>query len=185
MINTDKQQALAKECHATNVKNGFWNIDIPRTLRRLLIITEISEAIEALRKNDNPEKPSPQLYDLLYTDLKTNNITGYKYKFETQIKDTFFDEIADTCIRIFDYCEGLGIRLDYGFVNPIVNPITQDNELWDSFFILLNWIIEADFKIALYHLFKIANYYDFDLIKHIELKNEYNKTREYLHGKQF
>ena len=32
---------------------------------------------------------------------------------------------------------------------------------------------------------KIADLYKFDLIEHIKLKNEYNKTRGYLYGKKF
>ena len=40
------------------------------------------------------------------------NLPWLKNRFETEIKDTFEDEIADTVIRLLDLSEGLGIDLE-------------------------------------------------------------------------
>ena len=71
---------------------------IPRRL--MLIVSELGEALEALRKGKRAKKNefefSPQMVK----------------HFETFIKDTFEDELADTVIRIFDLCAYLGINIE-------------------------------------------------------------------------
>lgn len=98
---------LIKECHRNSKEKGFWqeNIELLKSnlevnkmsfimsKELLLIISEIGEALEALRNNK-----------------LTENINNF-YDFESEIKDTFEDELADVCIRIFDICGFFGIDL--------------------------------------------------------------------------
>ena len=63
----------------------------------MLIVSELAEAMEADRKGR-------------YADLG-KYYKGIEYSFETYVKDTFEDELADTAIRIFDLCEALGIDI--------------------------------------------------------------------------
>lgn len=46
-------------------------------------------------------------------------------------------------------------------------------------------IFTTGYDVALYDLFTLAEVMGFDLMEHIRLKMEYNKTRERLHGKKY
>jgi len=71
-------------CHKTARSKGFWDQERNVGEMLMLVVSELGEAIEAHRSG--------------------------KHGLET--KDTFEDEIADTVIRIFDMCGGLGIDLE-------------------------------------------------------------------------
>lgn len=72
------------ECHDDARNKGFWDKERNVGEMLMLIVSELGEAIEAHR---------------------TQN-------FGLEQKDTFEDEIADTVIRLFDLCGGLGIDLE-------------------------------------------------------------------------
>jgi NTP pyrophosphatase (non-canonical NTP hydrolase) len=82
----------------------------------MLIVSELSEALEALRK-DHYAKPLSVVslahdLELANTDEEFElNIPEWKEKFEQHIKSSFEDEIADVAIRLFDLCGGMGIDL--------------------------------------------------------------------------
>lgn len=90
---------LAQLIHRGNVERGFY--DQPRELGTLLmlIVSELSEALEADR-----------------TDKHVNIQTISEYcnpaVFKEKIKDTFEDEIADTLIRLLDLVGYMGIDID-------------------------------------------------------------------------
>lgn len=71
-------------CHSSAKEKGFWENDRNVGEMLMLIVSELGEAIEAHRKGD----------------------------MGLERKDTFEDELADTAIRLFDMCGGLGIDLE-------------------------------------------------------------------------
>ena len=108
---------LIKKAHATAKEKGFWDggeRNKPELL--MLIVSELSEALEALRK-DHYAKPLSVVslahdLELANTDEEFElNIPEWKEKFEQHIKSSFEDEIADVAIRLFDLCGGMGIDL--------------------------------------------------------------------------
>jgi NTP pyrophosphatase (non-canonical NTP hydrolase) len=76
--------AWVQECHGLAREKGFWNQDRNVGEMLMLIVSELGEAVEAHRKGE----------------------------FGLEKKDTFEDELADTAIRLFDLCGGLGIDLE-------------------------------------------------------------------------
>lgn len=106
-----------EESHEMAKAKGFWDSErnIPEAL--LLIISEVSEATEALRKNHHADKKV--VIDLLH-DIEMSKIDeefnfsndDLKAVFEKNIKSSFEDEIADVAIRLFDLCGGLNIDLE-------------------------------------------------------------------------
>ena len=111
---------LQKEIHQNNVAKGFWEDketnNVPELL--MLCVSELSEALEAHSKGRmNRLRVFNQ--DLGYARVTiedftegNENLRWLKNRFETEIKDTFEDEIADTVIRLLDLSEGLGIDLE-------------------------------------------------------------------------
>ena len=106
---------LIRECHKNSREKGFWDFDDPLLSRHvrdsytkevrslivsrklMLIVSELGEALEADRIGK---------YNLDYPEdaLLRDTIAARK--------DTFEDEMADTCIRIFDLCGWMGIDLE-------------------------------------------------------------------------
>ena len=97
-------------------EKGFWETErnVPEIL--MLIVSELSESLEALRKDHYADKGVVK--DLLQ-DLELNKTDEefvikaleFKVKFDEGVKSSFEDEIADVAIRLFDLCGGLDIDL--------------------------------------------------------------------------
>lgn len=100
-------EAFAEDVHRNAIEKGFWEGERNDGEMIALIHSELSEALEGLRKPSRSDK-IPEF---------------------TQVEE----EMADVVIRVLDYCEGRNLRL-----------------------------IEA-----------------------MQAKHEFNKNREYKHGKRF
>jgi NTP pyrophosphatase (non-canonical NTP hydrolase) len=109
-------EKLIKESHGMARNNGFWDEErnVPEML--MLVVSELSEALEALRKNHYADDVAVKE---LYRDIELD-VTDEEFKFmkepwkagfEKNIKSSFEDEIADVAIRLFDLCGGLNIDL--------------------------------------------------------------------------
>lgn len=110
-------EKLIKDSHEMAAKKGFWenpDRNVPEML--MLIVSELAEGLEALRKEHNAQK---YIVDDLYADLQidltdeeyTFNVLSWKENFEKGVKSSFEDELADVAIRLFDLCGGLKIDL--------------------------------------------------------------------------
>jgi len=86
---------LAKEIHENNVKKGFYENEKNIGEMLCLIHSEVSEALECDRKGK---------YCNYYPLLEFTHEDEMKADFETRIKDTFEDEMADIIIRVLDLC---------------------------------------------------------------------------------
>jgi NTP pyrophosphatase (non-canonical NTP hydrolase) len=107
---------LIKKAHATAKEKGFWDTERNVSEMLMLIVSELAEAQEALRK-DHYAKPLSVVslshdLELANTDEEFElNIPEWKERFEQHIKSSFEDEVADVAIRLFDLCGGMGIDL--------------------------------------------------------------------------
>lgn len=108
---------LIEKAHSTAKEKGFWESERNTPELLMLIVSELSEALEALRKNHYADKSVAdglkQDIDLNHTDDEFQMNRGiWKALFEEKIKSSFEDEIADVAIRLFDLCGGLNIDLE-------------------------------------------------------------------------
>lgn len=117
--NMSNLNRLARSIHNANKLKGFdvTTASIGQTL--MLVVSELAEALEADRNGKERGMLSVFERDLDCARLKTSDFEGdnencawLKNRFETTIKDTFEDEIADTFIRLLDLCGGLGIDIE-------------------------------------------------------------------------
>lgn len=109
---------LSSKIYNANKEKGFY--DEPREIGTLLmlVVSELAEALEADRKNSS-NKLKVFLEDLKYAklsiedfSLQNDNCNWIKNRFETTIKDSFEDEIADAMIRLLDLCDHLNIDIE-------------------------------------------------------------------------
>lgn len=147
----------------------------------MLVICELCKAIEADRKGRYAKKivAIDQLYDY-----------AFPIAYETNIKGSVEEGLADTAMRLLDVITRMGWVIDdivrpscvrfshYGSFPLLCYSITEDlvcREFIDRYAVL--W--------AFYKVLALAYRHDIDLLEHIELKMRYNKTCPKLHGKRY
>lgn len=118
---------LAAQCHAMSVEKGFYD-DAPQVgdkgwvefdaMKIALMHSELSEALEELRKGQNPEElyymgHHPDTGDEYYSSMPTDD-NGKLLKPEGVPA-----ELIDTVVRIFDYAAFRGIDLGKAFQDKL------------------------------------------------------------------
>ncbi len=123
---------LSEQIHRANREKGFYDNDNEIGTKLMLVVSELSEALEADRKNRYADLKTLEcciLADDIDNDQKDNY---YMESFEKTVKDTFEDEIADTMIRLFDLCGYLGIdiakHIDYKLKYNSLRPYKHGKE---------------------------------------------------------
>jgi hypothetical protein len=190
---------LIKEAHDNAVERGFY--ENPGTIddKLMLIVSELGEALEADRKGKWAVWKSVSFVGMVDIDCLIDGfkkgLGGAKNYFEENIKDTFEDEIADTFIRLFDFCGWQKIEIkpqDFSTMNSRCMFRFMD---LSSLLILCARVVgdmQDDEKdkynaicCAFGYLFEICAKLKIDIERHIIAKMAYNRTRPYKHGKAY
>lgn len=101
--------AYITKAHNNACEKGFWDGDNHNIGEKLmLIVTELAEAMEALRGRGD-EKDIEGYKQV----LSENKIDFDRDLFQKMVKDSFEDEVTDSVIRIFDLCGRIGIDLEF------------------------------------------------------------------------
>ncbi|MFV0392418.1 MAG: hypothetical protein ACK5KP_11145 [Paludibacteraceae bacterium] len=111
---------LRDEIHEIAKSKGFW--DKPRETGTLLMLC-VSELAEAMEADRNESYCQMERFNRILVSSRiinndptyTGEITrdqAWAVNFETCIKDTFEDELADTIIRILDLCGAMNIDIE-------------------------------------------------------------------------
>tara|TARA_R110000868_G_scaffold218820_1_gene469638 strand:- start:229 stop:627 length:399 start_codon:yes stop_codon:yes gene_type:complete len=108
---------LISQAHQVAKDKGFWEQERNKPEMLMLIVSEVAEALEALRKDHYADKA---VVESLVHDLELDRTDeefmlkaiNWKTSFEQCVKSSFEDELADVSIRLFDLCGGLNIDLE-------------------------------------------------------------------------
>ena len=193
LYNADTLNRYAKDCHQRAVAKGFW--DEPRNTVHylMLVISELSEAVEA----DRIGRWAKLDHDTIDT-LQRIEGAPYAQEFLRLVKDTVEDEIADAVIRLLDLlgCLLKGVELTQEELNMV--PAAYDNDtppnmLTYATFIVVSGSVYAACKdkefisvlSPIKSLEQLCDHLGIDLMTHIEMKLKYNATRPALHGKKY
>lgn len=105
---------LAKQIHENNVSKGFYEDEKNIGEMLCLIHSEVSEALEADRKNFYTNVSGIKLKGLADKNYGEtfNNDEIFKEFFSITVKNTFEDELADVVIRVLDLAAYIGIDLE-------------------------------------------------------------------------
>lgn len=181
----------AKEVHANSVAKGFWDKKLSDEHCFMLVITELTEAVEAHRKGRTASIPE---------GIEDFPNKVFIASFKSHVKDTVEDELADTAIRLLDIYGHLIVE-DSKTID-ITKDVDENYKLLIGFDdrSFVEWIYEtvqymcenkdlypAIDKVyeGLCRLRNIAERLGIDLERHIRLKMRYNATRPQLHGKKY
>lgn len=96
---------LANQIHQSNIDKGFYENEKNIGEMLCLIHSEVSEALEADRK----DKYCRYSAELLLTATDDED---FKKNYQTYIKGKFEEEMADIFIRVLDMCAYLNIDLE-------------------------------------------------------------------------
>jgi NTP pyrophosphatase (non-canonical NTP hydrolase) len=197
-------QELITKCHQLAKDKGFWDKERNMQEAFALILSELYEAFQAHRKGRFAE-----LKDGYFNAVNSRNaalvrigkdkIDFFAHDFETHIKDTFEDELADVLIRIFDFCGGFEIDLtEYLKDYPIEKclfliTLKATNNIGEKILNISYFASDSYFSLnkslACLNIYRsvvfLCQELNIDIETHIELKLAYNATREKLHGKKY
>ena len=96
---------LANKIHENAKSKGFYEGEKNIGEMLALIHSEVSEALEADRKDNYAEFGT-------YRCNKQGTDPSFKREFEDSVKNTFEDELADIIIRVMDLAAYKGINLE-------------------------------------------------------------------------
>lgn len=185
---------MSRRVYADNRAKGFHDgkLDVARFL--VLVITELSEAVEADRKGKHSNKEG---FELAKKDFPWQDSPAtLEHFFNAHLKGTVEEELADSVIRLLDLAGAIAsevvipdfpyssktkeqleeVKANYGLIEivyytcrTITDRASTGKKINDAIYAICNYCI----------------LYDIDLFWHIEQKLSYNKTREYKHGKSY
>lgn len=187
---------LRDKIHANAVEHGFWE-DNPSPEHFLcLVISELMESVEAHRKSKHADINSfeKRIDEPISKHEAATSVERLRYWFNSYIKDSVEDELADAVIRILDLAGGIKVSLfslyDSSTVVDSLKYISAKNTFTENIYTVVRFItceMNLSFRltIALRMIEAVADIYDVDLSWHIEKKMIYNASRSYKHGKNY
>lgn len=182
----EELNALRDECYKIACEHGWHDEEHSERHFLCLVITELSEAVEADRKDRHADlKSFNQSVETDYVPIAT--------AFEGYIKDSVEDELADAAIRILDLAglqdcdigEAVTVRLKSADDYILMRAYFKASTFTEAVYTIVENLFFDGYELALLNVFNLAYVMDFDLMEHIRLKMQYNRTRERLHGKKY
>ena len=166
--------------------HGFHEKEISDETYLMLIITEISEAVNADRKNHHA-------YLEEFNKICTVTDFGFIAKFEGYIKDSIEDEISDVVIRLLDFAGARGIDFEKDDILGCDNNFCGDDSFCEKCYYLCRLAadnfsyskLEQTIKVLLADIYQLSKRYNIELFKFIDLKMKYNELRPYKNGKNY
>ncbi len=191
MITKEQTNDFISRAYKTACEHGFHDKSLSVGHCMMLVLSEIGEAVEADRNGCSLRGDLGMFEDAFRT-------RPFIYCFNDYVKDTVEDELADVCIRLFDMCGVFDVIPDYlsaGDMRDTFDALCKDMSFCERCFMLscllcrcedldtnsLSSIIGG----ALTFISCMADEMGIDLVRHIELKMEYNETRPKKHGKKY
>lgn len=187
---SEEIKLLSDAAHLNSKNKGFWDVKLTQQLKRrnlMLIICEIAEAVESIRKDKRVQPESDQF----------DEIHDFKGWYEHYFKGSLEEEVADIYIRLMDMIGGWQLKTD-----TIARYIIKELEAHENqgigepeafLFILARSITDICFAAftvqpvgeSIGKLEHFAKCMEIDLMRQVNLKMKYNTMREHKHGKKF
>lgn len=197
IITKEDLEVLSKQAFESAKSKGFYSdTGIDTTLYLMFIIVEMSEALQADRKNRHGSIEDYEIEIEMGRDFPT--------AYRNSLEGTVESEFADIAIRILSL---LGSIMDSEKAEFMEDEDLIDEyklaefifglDLVEDLYRLIekmgvcdlndspNWYLAKHLQKILMDIFAIAHSNNINLMEHIRLKMKYNETRPYLHGYKY
>jgi len=172
---------LRDQAYKAAKEHGFHESTESTGKALMLIITELSEAVEADRKNKHANIDK---FNLLFKEG-----VSFSEAFILYIKDSVEDELADTAIRLLDLAGANSVDLSDRFI--ICSIVDKKKHFAENCYKIVRdicsykYTLEEMINYELRQIDILASFYNIDLVWYIEQKMRYNDLRVYKHGKEY
>lgn len=184
---------LRDKAYQNACKHGFHEKEYSDDHFLMLVICELTEAVEADRSNTWNRRAK---VDWFKKKMETSRICqgldptiskerGYEVAYNETIKGSIEEELADTVIRLLDLA---GLRgIDLSNLPDKTHIVTKEFTffIFNVIYSLYKTPLESIIYDIIYAIFAYCNTIEVDLLWHIEMKMKYNELREYKHGKRY
>lgn len=197
IITKEDLEVLSKQTFESAKSKGFYSdTGIDTTLYLMFIIVEMSEALQADRKNRHGSIEDYEIEIEMGRDFPT--------AYRNSLEGTVESEFADIAIRILSL---LGSIMDSAKIELMGDNDIKDeyklakfifgSNIVEDLYRLIekmgvcdlddspNWYLAKHLQEMLIVIFAIAHSNNINLMEHISLKMKYNETRPYLHGSKY
>ena len=192
-ITKERVSELVSNSYRVAKEHGFHEDYHSPSHYMMLVLSEIGEMVEADRKNRHAD----------IACFTTSGLESWTTLFETWIKDTFEDEMADVVIRLCDFCGSLGVL---PYMKDVMVDMSEDfreffgnKSVCEQCFQLSSLVVDVQevshdaddtemrhrLGATLCFVFEMARFHGIDLLWHVDRKMEYNESRPRRHGKAY
>ena len=199
----EKINELRDEVFKIAVAHGWHEKKLTDQHYLMLIICELAEAIEADRKDFHAAVK--EFKDNIDGALRELHLFGNKFEkfhkdaFETFIKDSVEDELADVVIRCLDLAGLLNLDMELDFCKDwdTYRGIRKEEYFKDKPLTIFAYDLIVEMRLSyrdvnrwiLIYVIELIDayckYHGIDLEWHVKEKVKYNRGREYKHGKKY
>lgn len=177
---------LRDKVYKTACEHGFHDKELSNEHCLMLVITELSEAVEADRKG---KRATRKMFDDNIHTSQTNPEQHWIFCFNNFIKDSVEDELADACIRLLDLAGLRNIDMNNRFIISYI--VNEKKSFTENIYSVLKDIVnyrytfEECLNYSIRQIFELARFNNMNLLWHIEQKMLYNSFRDKMHGKKY
>lgn len=186
--------ALRDRAYKCACEHGFHDTELSNEHLLMLVITELSEAVEADRKGKIAQR---RMFEMNCDTPQEDPIHHWIFCFDRFIKDSVPDELADAVIRLLDLAGYKNIDIE-DFTEDDIDDLSEscNGESFTETIYAISTIpiryeyeygysLDKQLNSMLLAILGVAKYLDIDLLWHIEQKMRYNELRPAMHGKKY
>ena len=177
MITTEKLTELRNRAYRAACNKGFHDEQKPDAMYKMLIITEIAEAVQADRKGLRADKDE-------FDYMVDRGAYDCEEAYEMYIKGCLEEELADIIIRMLDYCGMRNIKFRKDNDGFPFDRLTAFRTFPEAMYDLCEMIISGDLcgEFSLRCVICYCESLGIDILWFVEMKMRYNEARERMPG---
>lgn len=179
---------LRDQAYQNAVKHGFYEEGTDVFHCMMMFVAELGEVVNADRKGKYADRT---MFEKNIDTPQTDPDGHWKFCYETFIRNTVEDELADAAICLLSFAGSQNYEIDNSlFSKESFDDFIErfkDNRMTTLLFCIIMGLNDENINLSdtLYFIISVAYMLKIDLLWYIEQKMKYNSMRPYKHGKKY